>query len=234
MSDTSGTNQNAKRIKTARHIPTLDTLAAAVSTIHQSGLEDVEDLKGRLALAFQEPKEPDTARTMSPKLGESKGKRQKSEGQRDSKRKVAQQNYRRKLYVHQTYSSALSKDCHFFLIFLLHTAPRTCVEHKKAIVQLLVPEDTSRYDFTLSDAGYALLDSWAKDDQYDDNPKYLRFSRAIRHLDAAELEDFQTLERIFRERGVYGSPQSIEIINFLFPGCMFSPTSKTISFEASS
>jgi hypothetical protein len=221
MSDTSATNQNAKPIK--RHIPTLDTLAAAASTIGGSKLEDVEgskDLKERLALTFRVPEGPVTARTMSPKLGESKGKRQKSE----ERKRAAQQNHRRRLYVHQTYSSALSKDCHFFLIFLLHTAPRTCVEHKRDIDQLLVPEDTSRYDFTLSDDGHALLDSWAKNDQYNDNPKYLRFSRAIRHLDAAELEDFQTLERIFREKGVYGSPKSIEIINFLFPGCMFSPT----------
>jgi hypothetical protein len=218
MSDTSGTSQNAKRITTAvRRIPTLDTLAAEASTIRESGLKGVEGLKERLALTFWAPEVPVTVRKMSPKLGD-------GEETQESKRRDPNQNHRRKMHAHETYLRALSKGCHFFFVFLLLTAPRTCAEHKKQIDQLLVPEDTSRYHFSLSNDCYDLLDSWAKDDQYDDNPRYHHFSRVIRHPETAELEDFQTLERIFRERGVYESPQSIEIIKLLFPGCMFPPT----------
>lgn len=216
MSDTSGTNQNAKAIRSPRRIPTPDTLAAVASTIGESKLKDVEglnNLKKRLALTFRAPEEPARARTMKPKPAGGA-----------ERKKREQQTQRRNMRVVETYSRALSKGCHFFLVFLLLAAPRTCVEHKNEIDQLLVPEDTSRYHFTLSNDGHALLTSWAKDDQYEDNPSYVHFSRAIRHPDTAELEDFQSLERIFRERGVYGSPQAIEIIKLLFPKCMFSPT----------
>jgi hypothetical protein len=204
MSDTSGTSQNAKRIRSSRRIPTLDTLAVAASIIRESGLTEVEGLKERLALAFRAPEMP--------------------VGGEERKKRDPTQNHRRKVHTHETYLRALSKGSHFFFVFLLLTAPRTCVEHKKEINQLLVPEDTSRYYFSLSNNNYALLDSWAKDDQYNDNPRYHYFLRVIHHSETAELEDLQTLERIFRERGVYESPQSIEIIKLLFPKSMFSPT----------
>jgi hypothetical protein len=117
---------------------------------------------------------------MSPKLGSGE----------ERKKKLDRQNYRRKIYYYETYSRALSKDCHFFLVFLLLVAPRTCDEHKKEIKQLFMPKDISRYYFTLSKDNYAYLDSWAKDDYYNNNPKYLYFSYTIRHLNTAQLEDF--------------------------------------------
>jgi hypothetical protein len=85
-----------------------------------------------------------------------------------------------------------------------------------------MPENTARYQFILKDDDCALLDSWAKDDYYDNDPRYLRFLCTIRQSDAA-LKEFQTLVRIFRKRGVYRTLQLIEIIEFLFPGYMFFP-----------
>jgi hypothetical protein len=127
MTATTNTNQKTKREK--RRVLSPDSLAAAASIIRQRGLNGIYgfgNLKQRLALAFVVPEEPVTARTMTPKPEDrtecpaaASGSGSEPKKQKSGSRKTELQAQRRIRQAHQIYSTALSKNCHFFLVFLL-------------------------------------------------------------------------------------------------------------------
>jgi len=124
--------------------------------------------------------------------------------------------YFRRRNTRLNYQRALSKGCHFFILFVLCTPKRIARDAPKQFERLM--NDPTSYQFSLDQPTILRFQEWAIVDKYDTIPSFVDFIAALGQTNS----DLKIVKSIIRLRGLQGTRKETEILQWLFPECKYT------------
>jgi len=111
---------------------------------------------------------------------------------------------------HTIYNTALSKGCHFFILFIWCTSERCCAEKTVAEFLMTVEENDKSYQFNLDRETIIAFWNWALEAEV---PSFSEFTETL--IDP----DITLVKRMLSRRGLQGTDSWTNVMSILFPDC---------------
>lgn len=109
---------------------------------------------------------------------------------------------------HTIYNTALSKGCHFFILFIWCTSERKCAEKSVAEFLKTVEENDKSYQFKLDRETIIAFRNWALEAEV---PSFSEFTDTL--IDP----DITLVKRMLSRRGLQGTDSWTNVMSILFP-----------------